>query len=90
MDGQDLAQDEAASNPGRKLTCIRGIKENHEARIAKLMADNRERTIDDIALRLQIDHDDARYALRRMVIREELISEKFIRAGFSYTIWRKA
>ena len=58
--------------------------------IASLMADGRERTVNDVALRLRISTDMARHYLARLVRDGRLVSRRHMSAGVDLTIWRKA
>jgi hypothetical protein len=57
-------------------------------RITALMADGRERTVNDVALRLNISRKEAELALTHLTKRGELGS--VLERKQNVTIWRKA
>jgi hypothetical protein len=57
-------------------------------RIAALMADGRERTVNDVALRLKISRKEAELVLTHLTKRGELGS--VLERKQNITIWRKA
>jgi predicted ArsR family transcriptional regulator len=65
------------------------IKQTPET-VAALMADNRERTVNDVAMRLKMSPDSARAILSGLTREGVLASEEIAMGAAKARVWRKA